>query len=58
LPGRTLVEGVGLGAWWLAFLIEPIEIRVVIRNPFLDRLPRGLDGLHGVDVERRRWRAW
>ena len=47
----------GLCAGRVPFLIEPIEVRIVIRNPLLDRLPRGLDGLHGVDVERRWWWA-
>jgi len=39
------------------FLIEPSEIRLVIWDPFLDGLPRWLDGLHGFDIEGRRWRA-
>jgi len=26
-------------------------------NPFLDGLPGWLDGLHGFDIEGRRWRA-
>lgn len=47
----------GLCAGRVPFLIEPIEVRIVIGDPLLDRLPRGLDGLHGVDVERRWWRA-
>ena len=59
LPGGTLVEGIvfGLCAGRVPFLIEPIEVRIVIRNPLLDRLPRRFDGLHGVDVEGRWWRA-
>ena len=39
------------------FLIEPIEVRIVIGDPLFNGLPRGLDGLHGVDVERRWWWA-
>ena len=51
LPGRSLVVALGLGAGGVSFLVEPIEVRIVIRNPFLDGLPRGLDRLHGLDVE-------
>lgn|GEM_PF-1112669 len=57
LPGGALVEAFRLCAGRVPFLIEPIEVRIVIGDPLLDRLPRGLDGLHGVDVERRWWRA-
>ena len=57
LPGRSLVVALGLGAGGVSFLVEPIEVRIVIRNPFLDGLPRGLDRLHGLDVEGRRRRA-
>ena len=59
LPGGALVEGIvfALCAGRVPFLIEPIEVRIVIRNPFLDGLPRWLDGLHGIDVEGRRRRA-
>ena len=52
-----MVEAFRLCAGRVPFLIEPIEVRIVIGDPLLDRLPRGLDGLHGVDVERRWWRA-
>jgi hypothetical protein len=34
-------------------LVEPIQIRFLVGNPFLDRLPRWLDGLEGFDVEGR-----
>ena len=57
MPGGTLVEAFRLCAGRVPFLIEPIEVRIVIRNPLLDRLPRRFDGLHGVDVEGRWWRA-
>ena len=52
LPGGTLVEGIvfGLCAGRVPFLIEPIEVRIVIRNPLLDRLPRRFDGLRSVRV--------
>ena len=37
-------------------MVEPVQVRFVIGDPFLDRLPGWLDGLHGVDIEgRRRW---
>ena len=46
----------GIIPYRLPFLIEPVQIRFVIWDPFLDRLPRWLDGLYGFDVEgRRRW---
>jgi hypothetical protein len=38
--------------------MEPVEIGFVVGDPFLDRLLGRFDGLHGVDVEGRRWRAW
>jgi len=56
-PIRTLVELVGLGVACRPFLVEPVQVRFVVGDPFLDGLPRWLDGLHGVDVEGRRWRA-
>ena len=56
LPDETLVVALGLCTGGVPFLVEPVEVRVVIRDPFLDGLPRWLDGLHGFDVEgRRRW---
>ena len=58
MPGRTLVVALGFGAGSVPFLVEPIEVRIVIRNPFLDGLPGWLDGLHRLDIEGRRWRAW
>ena len=59
LPGGTLVEGIvfALCAGRVPFLIEPVRVRVVIRDPLLDGLPGWLDGLHGVDIEGWRWRA-
>ena len=53
-----MVVAFGLGAFWLAFLVEPIEIWIVIRDPFFNGLPRGLDWLHGVDVEGWRRGSW
>ena len=46
LPDGTLVEEVGLGAGGFPFLVELVQVRVVIRDPFLDGLPGWLDGLH------------
>ena len=59
LPSGTLVEGIVVApcAGRVPFLIEPIEVRIVIRNPLLDGLTRWLDGLHGGDIEGWRWRA-
>jgi hypothetical protein len=51
LPGGALVERVWLGVGWGPLLVEPVQVRFVIGDPFLDRLPRWLDGLHGFDVE-------
>ena len=42
----------------MPFLVEPVQARIVIRDPLLDGLPRGLNGLHRIDVEGRRGRAW
>ena len=58
LPGGALVEAFRLCAGGVPFLVEPVEVRVVIRDPFLDGLPGWLDLLDGIDVEGRRWRAW
>ena len=55
LPPGALVEAIGIG--WIPGTVEPVEVRFVIGDPFLDRQPRRLDRLHGVDVERGRWRA-
>jgi hypothetical protein len=38
-------------------LVKPVQIRLVIGDPFLDGLPRWLDGLDGFDVEGWRGRA-
>ena len=38
-------------------MVEPVQVRFVIGDPFLNGLPGWLDGLHGVDVEGRRGRA-
>lgn len=52
-----MVVALDLGTVRVPFLVELVEIWVVIGNPFLDGLPRWLDGLHGVDVEGRGRRA-
>jgi len=57
LPRGPLVEVVWIRTRWIPRTVEPVEIRFVVRNPFLDGLPRRLDGLHRVDVEGRWWRA-
>jgi hypothetical protein len=57
LPPGALVEAIGIWIGWIPRTIEPVEVRFVIGDPFLDRQPGRLDRLHGVDVERGRWRA-
>ena len=54
---RRLVEPVWVRLIWIPGTVEPIEIRFVVGDPFLDRLPRRFDRLHGLDVEGRRRRA-
>ena len=55
-PSGALVILSGIIPYRLPFLVEPVQVRFVIGDPFLDGLPGWLDGLHGVDVEgRRRW---
>ena len=51
LPGGGLVERVGLRLDGIPGTIEPIEIRLLIGDPFFDGLPGWLDGFHGFDVE-------
>ena len=53
-----MVEAFRLCAGGVPFLIEPVEVRVFVRDPLLDGLPRWLDGLHRLDIEGRWWRAW
>ena len=43
---HRLVGALGLVTCGVPFLVEPVEARVVIRDPFLDGLPGWLDGLH------------
>jgi hypothetical protein len=50
---RALVEPLGVWHFWFPGLVEPVYIRVVVGNPFIDRLPRRLDGLERLDVEGR-----
>jgi len=54
LPCLALVDAVGIGIGGIPGTVEPIKIRFFVGDPFLDRLPRWLDGFHGLDVERRR----
>ena len=58
LPCLALVEAVRVGIRWVPGTVEPVEVGFVVGNPFLDRLPRWLDGLHGFDVEGWGWWAW
>jgi hypothetical protein len=52
-----LVEAVWVGIGRIAGTVEPIEVRFVIGNPFLDRLPGRLDGHHRLVVDGGRGRA-
>ena len=47
----------GSGSGWIPGTVEPVEVGFVVGDPFLDRLPRWFDRLHGLDVEGRRWWA-
>jgi hypothetical protein len=51
----ALVETVCIGIGWIPGMVEPGKIGLFVGDPFLDCLPRRLDGLHGVDTE---WRPW
>ena len=55
VPCRSLVEPVWVLLRWIPGTVKPVEFRFVVGNPFFDRLPRRLDGFHGLDVEWR-WR--
>jgi len=57
LPSGALVIPAGIISCWFSFLIEPIEIRFVIGNPFFDGLPRRLDANDRFNIKGRRWRA-
>ena len=46
-PTRDLVEAPWLCAGGFPFLVEPVQLRLVIEDSFLDGLPERLDGLHG-----------
>jgi hypothetical protein len=56
-PRRTLIDAIGVDFGGLPGAVEPVEVRFVVGDPFLDRLPGRLDGLHGSDIEGRRRRA-
>jgi hypothetical protein len=49
---------VRLGFGWAPATEEPVEIELVVWNPFLDRLPGRFDRLHAVEVKGWRWWAW
>ena len=57
LPPGARVEAIGIKIEWIPRTVEPVEVRFVIVDPFLDRQPRRLDGFHGLYVEGWRWRA-
>jgi hypothetical protein len=42
---RVLVEAFGVCASGVPFLAEPVQVRFVIGDPFLDGLPGRLDGI-------------
>jgi hypothetical protein len=47
-PCRALIEPVWVRLIWIPGPIEPIEVRFVVGDPFLDRQLGWFDGLHGV----------
>ena len=47
-PCRALVEALGVCAGGVRFLVEPVEVRFVVGDPFFDGLPGWLDGLEGL----------
>ena len=49
-----MIDAVWVGIGGIPWTVEPIEVWVVVGDPFLDGLPGGLDGL---DVEGRGRRA-
>ncbi len=51
LPSVALVVAVLVRLLGLPGLVEPVQIRLVIGDPFLDGLPGRFDGFHGLDVE-------
>ncbi len=57
-PHRTLVEPLRVRLSCFPGLVEPVQVRFVVGNPFLDRLPGWFDRHEGLDVEGRfgRWR--
>jgi len=57
LPSWTLIDAVWIRIEGLPGTVEPIEVRFVVGNPLLDRLPGRIDGLHGFDIEGWRRRA-
>jgi hypothetical protein len=52
-----LVEAVRVRLMGIPGTVEPVEVRLVVGDPFFDCLPGWFDRLHGLDVERRRWWA-
>ena len=40
LPCRALIDAVGIGIAGIPGTVEPVEVRLVVRDPFLDRLPQ------------------
>jgi len=52
-----LIDAVWVGIGGIPWTVEPIEVGFVVGDPFLDGLPRWLDGLHGVDIKGRGRRA-
>ncbi len=57
MPGGALIEAIRVGFGGIPGTVEPVEVGLVVGDPLFDRLPGRLDGLHGLDVEGRRWRT-
>ena len=53
MPSRTLVDVIELLRldFYVPRQIAPIQVGFVVRDPFLDGLPRRLDALEALDVE-------
>ncbi|MFT6243142.1 MAG: hypothetical protein ACJAQT_005256 [Akkermansiaceae bacterium] len=49
LPGGALVVALGLCADGVPFLVEPVEVRVVIRDPFVALAENGGDEVGGFE---------
>lgn len=54
-PGGTLIEFFRIGIVWIPGTVEPVEIGLVVGDPFLNRLPGWFGSFHGLDIEGQWW---